>query len=465
MRLSSIRARMTLGLTLFVALLTFVVGTSLWLRNYVGARNQSLELLQTTTERVRAATRRGQSWETIAASVRGQNFSSSVGEIEIWHVGPDDSDLSPAPPLGAFGALPPGAPNDDKTRKPPPPDRLVPSLSDPRGWFSRRIPQGQNSIIVAVPWHKVRHGLSNQAFALVLLGLLTSAASGLGAWVLVGRTLAPIERLAAQARTLAQEGLGAGEIVLQAPSPDHEVQELVSTFNALLGSVAQGARQRERFHAAASHELRTPLQALSGTLQLALSRPRSGEEYHSALQASLSQAGRLNALTRDLLTLNQLEFGASKPPREMVDIAEECDLSLSSLQDTIARKKLNLAESLAPLEVLAPPSHIAMLCRNLLENAAKYTPIEGTIRVETIAENNRPHLRIWNQTTGPIEGDLDAWCEPFFRPDEARTSTIGGNGLGLAICRALCDANNWSLHLESTMEANTPGVRATVHFL
>ena len=463
MKLSSIRARMTLGLTLFILVLTALGGAALWLRTQSEARSNARALLETTAARVREEVRRSANWEQIAAVVREQNLTASAGEVELWRLGPDGRDTGHIRSL----SKPIEPPFEPRAALPPKP---IPPLNDPNGWLTQRVPMGQETLLVGVPWHKTRRALNAQALALLLLGLLTSGAAGMGAWVLVGRTLSPIERLAAQARERAEEGRDAGEIALQAPSPDREVRELVSTFNALLDSVAQGAKQHERFHASASHELRTPLQALSGTLQLALSRPRSPDELRAALQNALAQSDRLNALTRDLLLLNQLGTGVLAVSREAVDVAEACDLALSSLQSPLAEKSLHLHEALRPLEVFAPPSHIEMLCRNLLENAVKYAPDDGILRVETVPHGDGgPLLRVWNQTAHPVEGDLSAWFEPFYRPDEARSSRTGGNGLGLAICRAVCDANNWTLHLEPAHDTaakdEIAGVRAIVRFV
>ncbi len=464
---SSMRARMTLGLTLFIAALTALGGAGLWLEARSQARAGARVLLAATAARVREEVRNGANWPQIAAAVRDQNLNASTGEVELWRLGPEGREVDHVRAPHAPKIKAPRAPQPPGSLAPgisAPKTRPIPPLDDPGGWMTRRVTWRGQTLLVGVPWHKTRRALDAQALALLLLGLLTSGAAGAGAWVLVGRTLSPIERLAAQARARAAEGRDAGAVVLRAPSPDREMRELVSTFNALLDSVAQTARQRERFHTSVSHELRTPLQALSGTLQLALARPRPPEELRLALANALDQSQRLNRLTRDLLTLNQLENSVAATSRESVDVAQICDLALSSLQDALAQNALQLSETLTLLSVLSRPSHLEMLCRNLLENAVKYAPSGASVSVETVTrENGGPLLRVCNSTAWPVEGDLNAWLEPFYRPDAARSSGAGGNGLGLAICNAICQANNWTLRLEPFCDG-APGVRAVVRF-
>ena len=493
MTISSIRARMTLGLTLFVAALTVVSSAALWLRSRAEAEQQARALLQSTTAQVREGVARGANWDELADLVRAQNYATSWGEIELWRINragqgldharaPNPNPDQPAPPQQP---LPPEqtAPPDQAAPRPPAdtgfalhdgtpgvaPDGLagsrVPPLADPGGWLSQRVTAGESTLLIAVPWHKAQRALDNQALALLLLGLLMSGAAGLGGWVLVGRTLSPIVRLAGQARERATAGRAAGDAALHLSSPDREVRELVSTFNALLASVAQSAQSRERFHASAAHELRTPLQALSGTLQLALSRSRTPEELRAALGDALAQTERLSTLTRDLLALNQLEAGTSHPPRESFDLAETCDLTLSSLQNALAARALRLSEDLRLAEVSATAWHMETLCRNLIENAVKYAPPGGALRVTTSTTAGTPVLRVWNATPARLAGEVSAWFEPFYRPDEARSSQTGGNGLGLALCAAVCHTNGWQLTLEQTSDDGQTGILAQVVFV
>lgn len=305
-------------------------------------------------------------------------------------------------------------------------------------------------VVIGSPWDKVEHRLREHALVLLALTAIVVAASAAGAWMLVGRTLSPIDHLARQAQTASAESL---RVRLEAPSADAEIARLVVTLNELLDRLERTAAARGRFYAAASHELRTPLQALAGLLEVALSRERSGDEYRHTLVESHAQTERLTSLVQDLLLLNQLDMATSCPPAVWLDAADICETELAHLTPLAAERGLRVEATLPDhCEMNAPWNHITMLLRNLLENAVKYAEPGGLVRVHLTPAN----LRIWNEGVPEAGTNLQQYFEPFYRPDAARQSQTGGNGLGLAICKAICDANNW--HIDLRIEDGGVGV-------
>ncbi len=327
-------------------------------------------------------------------------------------------------------------------------------------WQRTAIQWREHRVILASPWEPRQRELRHLSLALLGLGTLVTIAASGGAWLLVGHALSPIAALARQAEAEIPEQI---QHQLQAPSNDAEIVGLVTTLNGFLTRLSKMSASKGRFYAAASHELRTPLQALSGHLEVALSRPRSEQDYRDALQTVQRQTRRLIGLTQALLTLNQLEAAPDPPPAETVDMTGLCEQCLNQLAPAIKERGLKVQSNLEEVELLAPPTHLEMLVRNLLENAIKYAPNGGHVRVclSVDSTNAAPQLTIWNECAFSIEtGHIEKWFEPFYRPDESRHWKSGGNGLGLAICKAVTVNNNWtlSLHLE------TQGIRAHVIF-
>ncbi|RYG64300.1 HAMP domain-containing protein, partial [bacterium] len=336
----------------------------------------------------------------------------------------------------------------------------VPPLEDGSNWRHMELKSGEDTLVLGVPWFRNIGQLRSQMFSLLFLGFLSSTAAAIGAWFLVGKVLSPIEKLADQASGLAQEDSFEGR--LSATSSDLEMRHLTSTLNEMLQVLGESARSKERFHAAASHELRTPLQALSGHLQVALSRFRSAEEYRVALEEAGRQTERLSSLTRDLLMLNQLQMATSRPPHELVDVTEIVAQSIDRTVPNLESRAITVQEDLKPCEIETAPSHVEMLTRNLVENAVKYAVNGGQI---SFALNER-EFTVWNQTGTLLEDtNLGRLFEPFYRPDASRHSSTGGNGLGLSICRAICEANGWEITLQSEEHDEKPGVFARVRFV
>ncbi len=324
-------------------------------------------------------------------------------------------------------------------------------------WYTGHVTAKDGTIFIALYRHALPGELRRQELLLITLSLVAIAAATLGAHMLIGKTLLPIGLLARQAEAAGGEDLS---VRLQAPSQDAEIEELVHTLNGLLARLVQSAATRSRFYAAASHELRTPLQALSGHLELAGMRPRSNDEYREILQEARVQTERLVALVRDLLVLNRLET-APLPPAENLELEDLSHSVYSTLEALAISRNLQVSwQTTGPLKVNASPNYAGIVMRNLIENGLKYAREGGKVSVRIFSEADRPRIQVYNECAPLDEADLARLFDPFFRPDRSRNSRTGGNGLGLAICRAIANASGWQLMLEQ----DGGGVTATVVF-
>lgn len=320
-------------------------------------------------------------------------------------------------------------------------------------WRTITVPDGTGRLVIGLAFGAQLATLQRQTLELLALSLGILLVTVAGAWLLVGRTLSPIHGLSLQAR----EAAAHPETRMHPPSRDREVVELVETFNGFLERLAQSSAARARFYTAASHELRTPLQGLLGHLELALSRPRSAEEYRASLQEAYHNTDRLTRLARDLLLLHQLDREDQTPPSEPVDLVELCRRTVGYFTVMTEQRHLELALELpdsTPVELAL--THAEMVVRNLIENAVKYAR-PGT-RVEVRLSQAPLALEVFNLAEPLPQEDFERLCEPFYRPE--RGGPTGGTGLGLAIARTAAERNGWSFGLEQT----GGGVRARVVF-
>ncbi len=323
-------------------------------------------------------------------------------------------------------------------------------LRDEPRWRTRHFTLGSYTVVVSFPWEREEREVQQLTLSLVGVSLIVVLFCGTGAWWLVGRTLSPITRLSEQAQNASVEDL---RVRLSPSSHDVEIVNLVGTFNSLLEQMAHTIAMKERFHTAASHELRTPLMALSGHLEVALGRERTAPEYRAAMDEAYRQAQHLTSLTRDLLLLNQLGGTHSNFPSELVDLADICQRTLVHFRPLIEERALTVQTRLCvEKELLAPPTHADMLIRNLIENAVKYASEGGIVQVELDETDHGIRLSIFNSCPPGTLLDSEHVFEPFYRSDESRNSDTGGNGLGLAICKAIANANEWLLALTSSAE-------------
>lgn len=429
----SMRARVTALFALFVALLMGAGGAAVQQRESSRAERRSREILAVALERARdeingdAARQR-----TLLQAVVNDDNEITAGGLAMIVVQGDRV-------LWRSRARTPSWPRVEKN------------------WRFATVSQNGQTLVVARDWTPIAEDLRETASALWALGLLIVSATTLAAWLLVGKTLSPLDKLADQAQNASSESLA---VRLRAPSSDAEMLHLTRTLNDLLGRLEREAQARGRFYAAASHELRTPIQSLLGEVEVTLARPRSGPFYREALGQVHAETKRLKSLVQDLLQLNALEMRQTQSLCETLDLGDWTQRALGQQCEAIEARDLKLETRLEPAKIEAPPAHLEMLLRNLLENAVKYARPGSTLKLETRAPAEGVQLCLWNACELPDQTDLTSWFEPFFRPDEAHNSQTGGNGLGLSIVAALARANGWKVELK----AHDAGVMAQIWF-
>jgi signal transduction histidine kinase len=317
------------------------------------------------------------------------------------------------------------------------------------GWLVAGSHAGNTLVIATCSNYHTVQAADRQKLDLEIVSLIVILVVAAGSWQLVGWTLSPILRLSHQAQAASADDL---RVRLTPPSPDTEIVDLVATLNGLLGRLAETAESRGRFYAAASHELRTPLTALGGHLELALSRERTSEAYREALVEAHEQAKRLSRLVADLLLLTRIDSEGvvqARPGSEEVNFSDISESSLKQLKSLSSAHKVKIKSELADgCVTMANPSYASVLVRNLLENAIKYARPGGTVSVKCRMNGNSTELTVYNECD-PIQNlDAEKLFEAFYRPDASRQSQTGGNGLGLAICKAIATLYSWKISVE-----------------
>ena len=436
MRLNSIRARMTGAFALSITVvMVFASAGLIWYSRESAERNAD-DLLKSAAEKARSELGESHEGEDSTNAFREQSEElTSIGLVSL--------------------AV------DQHGRTVWQSQKNVPTAPFTNGddWRVTTLRSGDYTYVIGMPWERTDDALDRNSLVLVALSLFVIVVASIGAWALVGRTLLPIASLSREANTASADSL---RIRLSEPSKDAEIVDLVATLNGLLARLSETAASKGRFYSAASHELRTPLQALLGHLELAHSRSRTPEEYHAAVDEAYKQTKRLVSLVQDLLLLNQLDVDANRSPKEVVNLTEACETAMSQVGAIIGKRGLRVEERLAAgVEAVSIPTHADMLVRNLVENAVKYASEGGRVTIDLARMPSGAKLEVFNECTPiPVES-LDQLFEAFYRPDQSRQSSTGGNGLGLAICKAIAIANGWKISLRQEDE----GIRAIVEFL
>jgi len=203
----------------------------------------------------------------------------------------------------------------------------------------------------------------------------------------------------------------------------------------------------------ASHELRTPLASLRAEASLALSQARTNREYERSLEQMRDEARRLSATVDDLFTLARLDAG-ERIQRHDVYLEELVMQCVGRLHPLAQDRGLSLTfQPSLEARCSGDPELIARVITNLLDNATKYTPRGGSVRVELESRGDRYLVSVRDDGAGiPPEAQARVF-DRFFRADEARTrdpAGTGGAGLGLSIAWRIARAHGGDLVLTST---------------
>ncbi|MDR6926841.1 heavy metal sensor histidine kinase [Pseudomonas sp. BE134] len=277
------------------------------------------------------------------------------------------------------------------------------------------------------------------------VGLSALATALLGAWA-ARSGLRPLRRMSAVASGVSAQSLNAR---LPEENMPPELAEMAHSFNAMLGRLDDSFQRLSAFSADIAHELRTPLSNLLTHTQVTLTRPRPIEDYREALHSNLEELQWMAQLVNDMLYLAKADHGLLTPKREPLELAVETDLLLEFFAPLAEDARVTLRrEGHARFE--GDRSMLRRALSNLLDNALRFTPAEGEVRVRIVDQVKGLSLTVENSGDG-IDGALmPRLFDRFYRADPARQESSSEHaGLGLAITQSIIRAHGGRIRCES----------------
>jgi signal transduction histidine kinase len=271
--------------------------------------------------------------------------------------------------------------------------------------------------------------------------------AGLAGWLLNRRSLTPVLEMSRQAHRIGVNNLGER---LPVVNPRDELGLLAATFNDLLSRLAAALDGQRKFMADASHELRTPVSVIRTIASVNLARTgRTEQEYREALEVIDAHSRRLSRMVEDLLNLARADSGQFAPLKTPMHLD---DMILETVQavSVLARDKtIRLEVGEMPEEEAAfvgDEDLLRQMVLNLLDNAIKYTPSPGTVRVGMEYADGHWLIRVVDSGRGiPTEAQARIF-ERFYRGNPGEKQ--GGAGLGLSIAQWIAQLHGGVLELE-----------------
>lgn len=312
-------------------------------------------------------------------------------------------------------------------------------------------PEGAATVLVVISVEDIEDEMAATTavgtIGVILLVLVLSAVL----WVVIGRTLAPVEAI--RVRTDAITGQ---QLHRRVPEPPHrdEVGRLARTVNAMLARLEDSATQQRRFVADAAHELRSPIASLRAQLETARDRqPDSGTA--ALVPGLLDETVRMQNLVERLLLMARTDAGTALSRSTAVDLDDAIDAVASAYSDS-GPVDIDL-RAVRPVQVHGDRYLLEQVTRNLLDNAVRHASRSVDVALSVVGDE--AVLTIDDDGPGVPPEHRDEIFRRFTRLDDARGRDEGGVGLGLAIVRDIVRAHGGTVAIRS---APTGGARFEV---
>jgi signal transduction histidine kinase len=314
-------------------------------------------------------------------------------------------------------------------------------------------------ITLSSPYTFRAAALANVTGLLAAVALFALGLSVLVSAVMARRFTTPLRRL-----TEASRGLAEGDLTRRVPASEvragsSELAELAVQFNAMADRLQESVeiirRDRDRsrdFLADVSHELRTPLAALRTFNELltegAADDPEARAEF---LESSGQQIERLDWLAQNLLELSKLDSGLVLLDLRPDDLRAAVESAVEQTTAAARRRGVDLSLHLpdGPIRIRHDPPRIGQVVANLVANAVKFTPRDGSVSVDVAATPEGARIEVVDTGVGIDAAELPHVFERFYRGSRASEARGSGSGLGLAIVRSIVDMHGGTVEVES----------------
>jgi heavy metal sensor kinase len=287
--------------------------------------------------------------------------------------------------------------------------------------------------------------------ALTLATMLVVATSG--GYFLVRRALAPVVKIAGSAEQITLHNLT--ERLPVAETGD-ELERLSVSLNHMIARLEDALQHNRRFIADASHELRTPLTIMRGELESIVDEAQFAPEAKRTAASVLEEVERLARIVEGLFAVSRLDAGEAQKEWVQFDLAMLATSTAEQMCLLAEDKNIGIATyAPRPVAIEGDRARLKQVIVNLLDNAIKYTPEGGKIRLSVVAINGKAVLEVEDNGIGIPASAQPHIFERFFRVDKARSREMGGAGLGLSIVKSICAAHGARVDFQSAEGAGS----------
>jgi heavy metal sensor kinase len=307
-----------------------------------------------------------------------------------------------------------------------------------------------NSIIVQLGQSMENYSRFIEVFRKIFVATMASlfVFAAIMGWFMARRALAGVETVTQTARQISE-----GSLKERVPVKKHqdEIDQLAITFNQMLDRIQTLVNGIREMSDNIAHDLKSPITRIRGISEVSLTTGVSEKEYETMAASTIEECDRLLDMINTMLVISRTEAGVNKLDTHEMDVAEvvrdACELFRSSAEDKNLRFGCDVA---GEVSIYADNRLIQRMIANLLDNAIKYTPGGGTVKVAVHPQDNHSvAIAVQDNGIGIADKDISRIFERFYRCDPSRSEA--GIGLGLSFARAIARAHGGDITVASEL--------------
>ena len=284
-----------------------------------------------------------------------------------------------------------------------------------------------------------------QLFSILVISLII-VSSGIG-WLLAKRATSDMQQVTETAEEISN---GAFDRRVQIKGRVQEIERLGAAFNRMLDRIQSLLKSMKEINDNIAHDLRSPLARIRGIAEMSLLKEKSTDAYREMAASTIEECDTLIAMINTMLDITEAEAGVNGAKTEEFEltalIQEACELFRPLAKGKKIRLKTDLPES---LNMRSDRKKMQRIVTNILENALKYTPENGTVSISAAARDGEVQIDFKDTGIGISESDLPHIFERFYRCDRSRSQ--GGVGLGLSLVKAYTESMHGTIQVESAV--------------
>ncbi len=300
-------------------------------------------------------------------------------------------------------------------------------------------------VLMAHPIEIIQNTLRGLFITLGVIYLILVVPTIIGGYLLAKSSLKPLAEITEKLKRVGSENF---EEKVRNPDTGDEIEDLAETFNSMLLRIREAFERERMLIGDLAHELKTPLATLRSGVEIALSKPRSKDDYKEALTETLVDVNNISGTLKNILDLAWTRSDSARGKLEKVNLSEMTKELVDITEKLSIGKKINVTATIGDnIKVLGNEDKIMRAFLNIVDNAVKFTPNEGSIYLSLRKKDSFGVLSVKDSGIGISKKDIPHIFDRFYRGE--RTQKIFGSGLGLAIAQALINAHQGLISVTS----------------